>query len=160
MSNIQEPQIAAVASESHVRTTTARRFAPDAIVAGLVGLLSLVIGLLVVVRAGIDAPLSDPVTSVLGFTHTATLGLIEVGLGLFLLLAASARSRGAAMFGGLAMVVAGVVGVAQYSSFRESLALEQGWAWIVLIAGIVVAGSSLLLRRSAMRSTVVEHQVV
>ncbi len=154
------PVAAPVATEAQVHTTTARRFAPDAMVAGLVGLASLVIGLIVVVRAGVDTPLSDPVTSILGFTHTATLGIIEVGLGIFLLLAASARSRGAAMFGGLLMVVGGIVGVAQYQSFQDSLALEQSWAWIVLIAGVVVAASALLLRRSATRSTVVERQVV
>jgi hypothetical protein len=143
-----------------VRTTYGRRFTPDTFVAGLVGLAALIIGLIVVVRAGLDAPMSSPVVEVLGFTHTATLGLVEIGVGLFLLIAASARSRGAELFGGLAMVVGGVVGVAQYRSFTDTLALERGWAWIVLIAGAVVALAALLFPRITRRAMIVEQRTV
>jgi uncharacterized membrane protein YdcZ (DUF606 family) len=96
---------------------------------------------------------------ILGFTHTATLGLIEVGVGLFLLIAASARSRGAEAFGGLAMVVAGVVGIAQHESFSDSLALEQSWAWVILVAGAVVTLAALVLPRMGRHTTVVRQVV-
>jgi hypothetical protein len=156
---VQAQQPMQIQHDEHVRTTSARGFTPDAMIAGLVGLIALIVGLIVLVRAGLHAPLSQPVVTVLGFTHTATLGLIEVGLGLFLVIAAASRSRSAEAFGGLAMVVGGVVGVVQYSSFNETLALERGWAWMVVIAGGIVAAAALLLPRMARRSTTVRHSV-
>lgn len=152
------PIVTPVAAQE-VRTTYAGSFTPDVIIAGAVGLVALIIGLLVIVRAGLASPLSQPVVKVLGFTHTATLGLVEIAVGLFLLLAASTRSRSMAAFAGLAMVVGGVVGVAQYQSFADSLALERGWAWVVLIAGAVVALAALLLPRMARRTTSVQRTV-
>jgi hypothetical protein len=161
---VDEPAVVAAPVEpvraEEVRTTYGTRFTPDTFVAGLVGLAALIVGLIVVVRAGLDAPLSTPVVEVLGFTHTATLGLVEIGIGLFLLIAASARSRGAEIFAGLAMVVGGVVGIAQYRSFADTLALERGWAWVVLIAGAVVAIAALMFPRVTRRATVVEQRTV
>ena len=58
-----------------VRRSYARSVAPDSIVATLVGLFVLLVGLLAVTRGGIDGPMDTPVVSVLGFTHTTTLGL-------------------------------------------------------------------------------------
>ena len=147
-----------VTHDQLTRTTTSRGVTPDAMVAGVVGLVALIIGLIVVVRAGLHAPLSQPVVEVLGFTHTATLGLIEVAAGLFLVVAASARSRGAEAFGGLVLLVGGAVGVAQYGSFADTLALERSWAWIVLVAGVVVTVAALVLPRTATRSTSVRQR--
>ena len=42
------------ASAGQVRTSYASRFAPDAIVAGVAGLVILVVGLIAVVRGGFD----------------------------------------------------------------------------------------------------------
>jgi hypothetical protein len=151
---------AAPGRATEVRTTYTGRFAPDTLIAGLVGLLSLIIGLIVLVRAGLSSPLSKPVVSVLGFTHTAMLGIIEVAVGLFLLTVASTRSRSGAAFGGLVMVVGGVVGVAQYRSFADTLALERGWAWVILLAGVLVAATALLLPRVARRSSTVRQRGV
>jgi len=42
------------------------------------------------VRGGFSGPMSDPVVKVLGFTHTTTLGLIEIGFGVCLLASGAA----------------------------------------------------------------------
>lgn len=73
--------VAAPAIGRQVHTTSGSRYAPDAVIAALVGLVMLVVGLIAIVRGGFGGPMSDPVVNVLGFTHTTTLGLIEIGLG-------------------------------------------------------------------------------
>jgi len=130
--------------------TTGRAFAPDSFVVGLVGLALLVIGLIAMVRAGFDGPMDDPVVNVIGFTHTATLGVIEAAVGLLLLISAAMRSRGGAMFFGLVLGVGGIVGAVQTDSFRRSLALESGLAWLAVAAAAVVVLVSLLMPRVAM----------
>lgn len=146
------------AAARHVQTASAVQFSPDAVVAAVVGLVLLITGLIVVVRAGLDGPLSQPVVSVLGFAHTATLGVVEVLAGVCLLASGAARSRGAAMFFGLAVAVAGFVGAVQTSSFSTSLALESAWAWWCVVAGAIVVLAALLLPRFARSSTVVERR--
>ena len=148
---------AAPATRHQIRTASASAYAPDAIVAAIVGLVLLVTGLMAVVRAGLNGPMSDPVVSVLGFTHTATLGLVEAALGLCLLASGAARSRSSALFFGLVLGVVGFVGAVQTSSFRTSLALESAMAWLCVVAAVVVVLAALLLPRFVRRSTVIEH---
>ena len=68
------------------------------------------VGLLAMVRAGIDGSFATPVVEVLGVTHTAWLGLAEVGLGVLLILAGTgAWGRPLSVILGVAMVIAGVL---------------------------------------------------
>ena len=101
--------------------------------------------------------MSDPVVEVLGFRHTATLGLIEVALGLCLLIAGTTRSRSGAMFFGAVLGVAGFVAAVQSTSFEESLAIESSFGWLAVLAGLLVVLTALMLPRSARHSTVVEN---
>ncbi len=140
-----------------VRTAYASRFAPDAIIAALVGLVLLVVGLIAIVRGGFDGPMSAPVVSVLGFTHTTTLGLLEIGIGLCLLLSGAARSRTGEIFFGAILGIGAFVGAVQTESFQESLALESGMAWLMVIAAIVVVLAALLMPRFARNSTTITH---
>ena len=135
-----------------VATSYGRRYAFDSVVVGLVGLALLIVGLIAVTRAGFDGPMDDPVVEVMGFTHTATLGLIEAGIGLFLLLCAAMTSRGGSVFFGLVLGVAGVVGAVQTESFDRSLALESGLAWLAVIAAVIVVLCSLLVPRMVTRT--------
>ena len=139
-----------------VATTSRRRYAPDSVVVGIVGLVMLTFGLIVLARAGLDGPMDQPVVEVLGFTHTATLGFIEAGLGLCLLICAVTTSRSGAVFFGLVLGVAGVVGAVQTSSFERRLALQSSFAWIAVGAAAVVVLASLLLPRGAVESSRVE----
>lgn len=136
-----------------VATTTSRHYAFDSFIVGIVGLTVLTVGLIAITRGGFDGPMNDPVVSVLGFTHTTTLGLIEAGIGLCLLLAAASRSRGVAVFSGLMLGVGGIVGAVQTDSFRNSLALESGLAWLAIVLGVVVVLVSLIVPRMTTRST-------
>jgi len=145
----------APAFERQVRTTSESWYAPDAVIAALVGLLLLVIGLIAIVRGGFSGPMSDPVVNVLGFTHTTTLGLTESGLGVCLLISGAARSRaGAAFFGGI-LGVAGFVGAVQTKSFDTTLALESSMAWLAVVAGALVVLTALLLPRFAKHSSTI-----
>lgn len=155
---VEEPVLVTPVPARQIRTASASDYAPDAIIAAVVGLVLLIMGLIAVVRAGISGPMSDPVVSVLGFTHTATLGFLEVGIGLCLLASGASRSRSGAVFFGLVLGVAGFVGAVQTSSFRKSLALESSFAWLCVIAAIAVAVSALAMPRFVRRSTVVERR--
>ena len=103
----------------------------------------LVTGLIAIVRGGFDGPMSTPVVQVLGFTHTTTLGLIEIGLGLALLLSAATRSRSGEVFFGAVLGIAGFVGAVQTESFKKTLALESSMAWLAVAIGVIVVLGSI-----------------
>jgi hypothetical protein len=139
-----------------VATSYGRHYAFDSVVVGLVGLAFLIIGLIAMTRAGFDGSMRDPVVDVLGFTHTATLGIIEAGIGLCLLLCAATMTRGGSVFFGLLLGVGAFVGAAQTDSFDSSLALESGLAVLAVIAAIIVVLVSLLVPRMVTRTDRVE----
>ena len=151
---VEQPEPAVV--HRQVATSSGRRLAVDSVVVGIVGVALMIIGLIAIARAGVDGSMEQPVVKVLGFTHTATLGFIEAGIGLCLLIAAAATSKSAAIFFGLVLGIGGVVGAAQADSFRRSLALQSGLAWLAVVAALVVVLVSLLIPRLATRTTRVE----
>src|ERR1700753_2378932 len=72
-----------------------RRFSPGQMLSGGVGLLLAVVGIIAVTRTGVDSTLNTPVTSIVGLTHSAIIGFIELGAGLLLLVgSADAAFRG------------------------------------------------------------------
>ena len=150
--------VAAAPAVTTIAASSASRFEPDAFIAGAIGLVLLVIGLIAAIRAGFSGPMSVPVVKVLGATHTTTLGLIEVVIGVVLMAAAGARSRGGEMFGGIVLGVAGFIGAVQHSSFVKPLALQTSWAWIATIAGAVVVLVALLLPRFSHQAQRVEQR--
>lgn len=139
-----------------VATSYGRRYAVDSGVVGLVGLVFLLFGLIALTRAGLDGSMRTPVVEVLGFTHTATLGLIEAAIGLCLLVCAATMTRGGSVFFGLVLGVAGFVGAVEIDRFRGSLALESGLAWLAVLAAIVVVLASLLVPRMVTHTNRVE----
>jgi hypothetical protein len=139
-----------------VATTYGQRFAFDSIIVGLVGLALTIVGLIAVTRGGFDGSMDEPVVDVLGFTHTTTLGLIEAAIGVCLLLCAAATTRSGAIFFGLVLGIAGVVGAVQADSFRRSLALESGHAWLMVFLAALVVLVSLLVPRMTTRTARVD----
>lgn len=144
---------AVVPSTQTVSTSYRARFAPDAVVTAIVGLVLLVVGLLAVTRAGTDGPMNTPIVKVLGFTHTETLGLIEIGIGAILLICGATLSRSGTLFFATILGIGGFVGAVQASSFRKTLALESSMAWLVVVAAVVVVVATLLMPRFVRRST-------
>jgi hypothetical protein len=121
-------------------------FAPGQIVSMIVGVGFVALGLVALIRAGIDGSLESPVVEVLGFTHTAWLGLAEIGLGVLLILAGTgARGRFLSVLLGAAMVVSGVLIGAETREMPEELALEQDFGWMLALFGALVAVAAMAL---------------
>lgn len=153
---VAEPMVApAMAVSRTVRRAYARSFAPDALVAAVVGLVVLLFGLIAITRGGFDGPMDTPVVTVMGFTHTTLLGLLEIVIGGCLLISGATRSRSAALFFGSVLGIAAFVGAVQTESFQENMALESGFAWLLVLGGVTVVLAALLLPRYIQRSTVV-----
>jgi hypothetical protein len=148
---------APVASAGQVRTAYASRFAPDAVIAAVAGLVILVVGLIAIVRGGFDGPMSEPVVQVVGFSHTTTLGLIEIVLGLALLLSGATRSRSGEIFFGAVLGIGAFVGAVQAESFKKTLALESSMAWLVVFVAAIVVLAALMLPRYARHSTTIAN---
>lgn len=139
--------------EKSIRTSYQSHFAPDAIIAAVVGLGILLMGLVVVVRAGLSGPIAEPVVQILGFDHTATLGLIEVGIGLLLLASAAMSSRSGEIFFGAVLGIAGLVAAIEADSFDKNLAIEPSMGWIVGALGLVTVTTALIIPRFSKKST-------
>ena len=139
--------------EKSIRTSYQSHFAPDAIVAAVVGLGVLLMGLIVVIRAGLSGPIAEPVVQVLGFDHTATLGLIEIGIGLLLLASAAMSSKSGEIFFGALLGIAGLVAAIEADSFDKSLAVESSMGWIAGALGLVTVATALIVPRFSKKST-------
>src|ERR1700752_1728110 len=78
-------------------TTSASRVvvSPGQVIAGVLGLIVAIVGVITVARAGIDSSMNEPIVRAGGFDQSALLGAIEVGLGVLLILGAlSYAARG------------------------------------------------------------------
>ncbi|MGV3760199.1 MAG: hypothetical protein ACO1PW_11775 [Actinomycetota bacterium] len=121
-------------------------FAPGQLVSMVVGGALVIVGTLALLRAGLSEPLDDPVVRVLGLDHTAWLGLGEVALGLLLMLVGSgAWGRPLSILLGAAMVVAGVLVVAESGAMPDELALERDFGWLLIPLGALVALAAMAL---------------
>ena len=118
----------------------------DVLVA-LIGAALAAVGIIVLVRTGVNETWYRPTTSIFGAEHTPLLGLIEAGTGAVLVLTALARMRFVTTLIGLAMAVAGVVAAIETSEVSRELAIEDWWAWTMAGVGLVVALLALVPRR-------------
>jgi hypothetical protein len=130
-------------------TTTRERtwtFAPGQIVSLVVGVGAIAMGVVALIRAGIDDTFATPVVEVLGFSHTAWLGLAEIGLGVLLVLAGTgAWGRALSVVLGALMMIAGVLIGAETSAMPEELALEEDFGWMLALVGALVALAAMIL---------------
>ena len=121
-------------------------FAPGQLISLIAGVGFVALGLLAMVRAGIDGSFDTPTVEVLGFTHTAWLGLAEVALGVLLILAGTgAWGRPLSVILGAAMVIAGVLIGAAPDEMPAELAVEEDFGWALAAVGAVVAVAALVL---------------
>jgi hypothetical protein len=118
----------------------------DALIA-LIGAGLAAVGIIVLVRTGVNSTWYRPVKSIFDANHTPLLGLIEAGTGAALVLAAVARQRFFTTLIGLAMAVGGVVAAIETSEWNKYLAIEDWWAWLGVAVGLVVALLALVPRR-------------
>lgn len=121
-------------------------FAPGQLVSLAAGALLVAIGAVALIRAGLGEPLSRPTVEVLGWTHTAWLGLVEIGVGaLLMLVGASVWGKWMSVFLGAAMVVAGVIVRAEPGGIPEELGVEQAMGWPLIALGALVALAAMIL---------------
>lgn len=120
------------------RLTADRRVtSPARYVAGLIGLILLVLGGVVLARVGLNS-LTGDTTVVFGIGHTALMGLIDVVAGLlFLGAAASSGARGTLIGLSLLAVAFGAVVTIEPNAFESSLGGGRELGLLYLIIGIV-----------------------
>ena len=127
---VHSREVVTDADESVKTTERTWTFAPGQLVSLVVGIGFVAVGLLAMVRAGIDGSFDTPVVEVLGVTHTAWLGLAEVGLGVLLILAGTgAWGRPLSVILGVAMVIAGVLIGAAPEEMPAELGVEADFGW-------------------------------
>ena len=124
---------------SETRATSSRFvFSPGQILAGILGIVVAVIGIIAMSRAGIDGSLNKPVVEVAGTDQSAMLGIAEFALGLLLVLGAlNYAARWLIAFVGVVMVIGGVVLGAASATILEDVGTSQGTGWAIMVGGII-----------------------
>jgi hypothetical protein len=141
-------------------TETDSRFSPAQVVHAAIGVFLVVLGIISLVRGGLEGDLTDPTFELLGITHNAAIGLGELGLGALLLLsAASAYGRFLGLVVGLAMIAFGAVIVAD-DRFAEDVATEKALGWLAIVLGGAAVLFGLIPARRVRRRTVDRATIV
>ncbi|MGH9213129.1 MAG: hypothetical protein ACRD2C_21025 [Acidimicrobiales bacterium] len=138
----------AVVSRRPAGVVASRWSVADGLVA-IIGAGLALIGLVALVRTGVDDTWFRPVERVLDANHTALLGAGELGAGVLLMLAGAAPSRALAALVGLGMAVGGALAAIETNEVSRELAIEEWWAWTLAGTGALVAVIVLLFARPA-----------
>ena len=113
-------------------------------IAGVLGLVIAVIGVISVSRGGIDGSMNVPMVRVAGVDQSAMLGAAELVAGLLLVLGAlSYAARGLIVGIGVIMVLGGVFLGAAGTKILNDVGTVHGTGWLIMVGGIIaiVAGS-------------------
>jgi len=147
-------------SEQSVSTRTRERswtFAPGQLVSLVAGVGLIAVGIVALIRADVDGSLSTPVVQVLDYSHTAWLGIAEIGLGLLLVLAgAGSWGRALSVLLGAATVIVGVLILAEPGQMPDELGVEEDFGWPLIALGGIVALAALVL--PVWRSRTMDHE--
>lgn len=145
-----------------VETETDRpaRWGLPALLTAAAGVALAVLGVVALVRTGIDGTWYSPVVEVAGIDHTPLLGAIEVGVGALLVLAALAGARMFAALVAFAGGVAAAVVAIEPETVERELAMDRGWAVVLAVAGIALGLLILLLGQGARHERRVERRPV
>lgn len=132
-----------VPSRSVEKTSTWSNVGLAAFVAIAAGAALSVVGLVALVRAGVDRTWFRPRVEVLDADHTALLGVLEIGAGILLLLVGLLRSRFLVAIVGLAMAMVATAAAIEPGELQRELAIERWWAWVLAAVGVVLTLSAL-----------------
>ena len=119
-------------------------FSPGQVIAGALGLVTTIIGIITLARGGIDSTMNQPLVQVAGLHQSAMLGAIELGLGLLLVLGSlSYATRDLVVGVGVIMVLGGVLLGAAGSTILRDTGAVHSTGWTIMVGGIIaiVAGS-------------------
>jgi hypothetical protein len=118
---------------------------PSQVVSVIGGLALIVLGIIVVVKAGLSGSLNDPTVSVMGIQQTAAIGLGELGIGVLLVLCGlSPATRLLSGIIGLALVVFGIILLTGPSTLLADMRTESTLGWVGVIIGAPVLLASLV----------------
>lgn len=122
-----------------------RRAAPSAPPWGLAPMLSTlagaalaVVGLVVLIRAGLNETWFQPRVEVLDATHTPLLGAIEIGAGALLIILGLAGSRVLVAMAGIAGALVATAAAVEPEELNRELAIESWWAWVLAGVGVTL----------------------
>eukprot|EP01036_Dinobryon_divergens_P042113 gene42113-55910_t len=135
-------------------TATRWRVSPAAVMAGATSVVLLLWGAVTLARAGTDAPWREPVVEVAGATGTAILGMIVLGAGGALLLAAFTRSRGAIGFVAVVLGVAAATVAIEPTVGADALGADRNGA----IGALILLVVTLLVALLGMAAIAVIHR--
>jgi hypothetical protein len=141
-------------------TVTERGFSPGQLLIMLAGAASLALGIVAVARTGLNGSLSQPVEEVLGWNHTALLGLIEIGAGAVMILSGlRAGTRWIGGLVGLAAIAGGALILGELSWTMDELGAERSFGWVAIVIGAVaVVGAAIpRVHRRSRRMAYTEH---
>ena len=126
-------------------TVTERGFSAGQILILLAGAASLALGIVAVARTGLDGSLSQPVDTVLGWNHTALLGLFEIGAGALMILGGlRAGGRWLGGLAGLAAIAGGILILGRLEWTVDRLGAERDFGWVAIVIGAVaVVGAAI-----------------
>lgn len=136
------------------------RWGLPAMLTAAAGVALAVLGVVALVRTGIDSTWYTPVVEVAGFDHTPLLGALEVGVGALLVLAALAGARMLAALVALAAGVAAAVVAIEPETVERELAMDRSWAVLLAVAGIALGLLILVLGQGARHERRVERRPV
>ena len=122
-------------------TATRWRVSPASVMAGATSVVLLLWGAVTLARAGTDTPWREPIVEVAGATGTAILGMIVLGAGGALLLAAFTRSRGAIGFVSVVLGVAAATVAIEPTVGADALGADRNGA----IAALILLAITLLV---------------
>jgi hypothetical protein len=139
-----------------VETTTAERaWSPAAILATIAGAGLAVVGIITLIRTGVNETWYRPVTEVLDANHTPFLGAIEVGVGVLLLLLGLSGSRFLVAAAGIAGALLATAAAVEPEELTRELAIERWWAWALAAAGVVLTLAAIYEPRAKGRGDTV-----
>lgn len=125
------------------RTVDRRVISPAQIVAGIIGLILVVLGGVALARTGFDS-LTGETTAVLGIDHTALMGVIDVVAGLFFLGAAASSGGRSTLIGlSLGALAFGAIVAIEPGAFDSALGGGRDLGVLYIVIGAVGLVASL-----------------
>jgi hypothetical protein len=126
------------------RDLVEHRWSPGNVVTALAGAALATLGIVALVRTGVDSTWYTPVVQVGGIDHTPLLAAIEVGVGALLVILGLSGSRALTAFVCLAVAVAAAVAAIDPAQVQPELAIERSWAITLAASAATLAVISML----------------
>jgi hypothetical protein len=143
-----------VRHDEPIEVVRTRSFSVGQLLSLITGAALIALGIVALVKTGVDTPLNQPVESVLGWDHTPLLGIVEVVAGaLLVLFSLRPGGRWIVALVGIALVVGGVLILGELDWAVDEFGAEQAFAWVPIVAGLVAILASLLTPRRHQKVT-------